>query len=175
MSVDRCRSMQIESNSIKFTQKNNLSNFENSQNSGFWGAYPSFIWERSTTDPARKRVFRRWLLPLTMNKNLRFSNVSTCWSPCKKSGVSDLDACFDQNYLQSMKSWYLPGVVVPMLWVRYPPYFLPKTKLKLEINTFFRQTHISLLVETLYVVHIYSVTRAARAARGKFFGVFFRS
>ena len=72
MSADRCRSMQIESNSIKFTQKNNLSNFENPQNSGFWGAYPSFIWERSTTDPARKRVFRRWLLPLTMNKNLRF-------------------------------------------------------------------------------------------------------
>ena len=91
--ANRCRSMQIdanwiklnqiESNSIKFNQihsKNNLSNFENQQNPGFWGAYPSFIWERSTTDPARKRVFRRWLLPLSMNKNLRFSNVSTCWS-----------------------------------------------------------------------------------------------
>ena len=67
---------------LKFTQihsKNSLSNFENQQNPGFWGAYPSFIWERSKTDPARKRVFRRWLLPLTMNKNLRFSNVSTCW------------------------------------------------------------------------------------------------
>ena len=75
--------MQIDANWIKFNQihsKNNLSNFENQQNPGFWGAYPSFIWERSKTDPARKRVFRRWLLPLSMNKNLRFSNVSTCWS-----------------------------------------------------------------------------------------------
>ena len=58
--------------------KNYLSIFENHQNPWFWGAYPLRIWERSKTDPSPKRVFRRWLFPLRMNRKLRFfSNVST--------------------------------------------------------------------------------------------------
>ena len=52
--------------------KNYFSIFENHQNPWFWGAYPLRIWERSKTDPSPKRVFRRWLFPLRMNRKLRF-------------------------------------------------------------------------------------------------------
>ena len=90
-----------------------------------------------------------------------------------KSGVSDLDACFDQNYLQSMKSWYLPGFVVPMLWVRYPPYFLHKTKLKLEINTFFWiEKYFSSCGNIVCSSYIQCNARCARSARKIFWCIF---
>ena len=93
MIVDRCRSMQIESNSIKFTQKNNLSNFENPQNSGFWGAYPSFIIMKS----------EKWVKILIYPKNRWNLKVQIEANECGSMWI-DVDRCrstqIDANWIE---------------------------------------------------------------------------
>ena len=59
-----------------------MSKLGNHQNPGCWLVHLFRIWERSKTDPSPNRRFRRWLFPLSMNKNLRFFHVKA-WKSSK--------------------------------------------------------------------------------------------